>query len=432
MIYVFFSLKHVLMRVFTLLILLLFFVGCKSVQIRKHITKQLESPFNAQHFSGVFIYNPTTKDTILNYNGDKYFTPASNTKIATLFSAFKLLKDSIPAYTYAINSDTISIQGTGNPTAFHAFFKDSTLIKQLKNSSTVKLFLGNLSDAKYGNGWAWEDYDTHFSPERNSFPLYGNVVHIKRIKKLEVTPEIFEKDVVVNDTKQGRKESENTFYFKKTRREREIPFIIDTTTTHNLWNNILPNKHLQFYHDSIVALANTKYSSIHIDSLYKRMMVKSDNFLAEQILIMASSKLSDTLSSKKARKYILKNHLNELPYKPRWVDGSGLSRYNLFTPSSFVYMLNDLYNDVPEKRLFNLFPKGGVSGTLKNWFKNEKEPYIIAKSGTLGNNYSLSGFLKTKSGKVLIFSFMNNHFKKKTSEVKKEMEAIFKYLHNKY
>ena len=162
------------------------------------------------------------------------------------------------------------------------------------------------------------------------------------------------------------------------------------------------------------------------------MMLVSDNFLAEQILMLVSSTLSDTLSSEKVREYILKNQLSDLKQKPRWVDGSGLSRYNLFTPTSFVQVLTKLYNEIPHERLFNLFPVGGESGTLKKYYQGKTKPYIYAKSGTVGNNYNLSGYLLTNSGKTLIFSFMNNHFKKPIPEIKKHMQSVFEYLRDNY
>jgi D-alanyl-D-alanine carboxypeptidase/D-alanyl-D-alanine-endopeptidase (penicillin-binding protein 4) len=162
------------------------------------------------------------------------------------------------------------------------------------------------------------------------------------------------------------------------------------------------------------------------------MMLVSDNFLAEQILIMASFTISDTLSSERMREYILGNQLKDLKQKPRWVDGSGLSRYNLFTPTSLVQVLTKLFNEIPRERLFNLFPVGGESGTLKKYYSGTVKPYIYAKSGTVGNNYSLSGYLITNSGKTLIFSFMNNHYKKPIVEVKKRMQFVFEWLRDNY
>lgn len=410
-------------------IAIIFLSNCKSLAIKKKITNS----FNDNHFIGIFVYNPHKKDTLVNHNGNKYFTPASNAKIATLYTAFQLLEDKTPLYSYEVNSDTITIQGTGNPTFLHPYFKDSILVSTLQHYNHIKIATSNLKDPKYGYGWAWEDYDSYFSPERSSFPLYGNVVSIKQNGDLQITPSLFYNNVKQTEDKQGREPTENIFYYKKNKEKNiEIPFIVDKITTEKLWKHILPNKILTFYHDSIFNLKNKAYGFVHTDSLYKKMMVESDNFLAEQILIMASSKLSDTLSSSRVRKHILENQLLDLNQQPKWVDGSGLSRYNLFTPSSFVHILNKMYLEIPKKRLFNIFPVGGISGTLKNWYSGSKTPYVYAKSGTLGNNYSLSGYLITKSKKILIFSIMNNHFKQKTSDVKKQVQLILETFRDTY
>ena len=72
------------------------------------------------------------------------------------------------------------------------------------------------------------------------------------------------------------------------------------------------------------------------------MMQKSDNFLAEQLLIMASSTFSEELDPNETIQYVLNTYLPDLKHKPKWVDGSGLSRYNLFTPRSMVKLLQKI------------------------------------------------------------------------------------------
>ena len=206
--------------------------------------------------------------------------------------------------------------------------------------------------------------------------------------------------------------------------------MIDSTLTKSLLEEVLLKKV-----NIVQKMPNEEKQvlySVSSDSLFKRMMEVSDNFLAEQLLILSSSTLSDTLNSAKARKYIMDNYLQELEHPPRWVDGSGLSRYNLFTPGTMVYVLNKMYQEIPRERLFNFFPVGGLTGTLKGRFNGDDRPYIYAKTGSLGNNYCLSGYLITQSGKTLIFSFMNNHFTKSNSEVKQHMESIFEMIRDNY
>ena len=301
-----------------------------------------------------------------------------------------------------------------------------------ENYKKVDVVLDNLEDEKFGPGWAWEDYDTYFSPEKSSFPMYGNVVAISNQDSLRSIPKALKNQVYFSNLNKKRDFNSNTFYYNRKRKDTiEVPMVIDSLLLSKLWDDVLPNKvSISKYADK--ELSKIAYSNVPSDSLYKRMMFVSDNFLAEQILILASSTLSDTLSSERIRDTILNHHLKDLKQKPRWVDGSGLSRYNLFTPTSFVQVLTKLYNQIPQQRLFNLFPAGGESGTLKSFYPGKNKPYIYAKSGTLGNNYSLSGYLITNSGETLIFSFMNNHYRKSTTDVKKRMQLIFEWLRDNY
>lgn len=410
-----------LRKVFFSMLIVILFANCKTTKLAKTFNKKIAIPFYNNQFTGVYIYDISANKVVYNFNGEKYFTPASNTKIVTLFTGLTLLPDSIPAFKYAMNKDTLTIQGTGDPSFLHNYFKDSTALKMAKKYAKVNLIVDNIKDKRYGAGWAWEDFDSYYSAERNAFPMYGNVITVKNEDSISVQPSYYQSKIKITDDFYGRDEYKNNFYFRKERKTvTEIPMIIDSTLIVNLWSQILPNKVI------IQKPTDNKPSliaySIPSDSLYRRMMEVSDNFLAEQILILASSTLSDTLSSFRVRKHLLENQLKELKQPPRWVDGSGLSRYNLFTPMSFVEVLTKMYKTIPQERLFHLFPYKQFSA----------KKFIYAKTGSLGNNYNVSGFLITASGKVLAFSFMNNHFKKTNDEIRTQMQQMFEWLRDNY
>ncbi|SFZ90321.1 D-alanyl-D-alanine carboxypeptidase / D-alanyl-D-alanine-endopeptidase (penicillin-binding protein 4) [Flaviramulus basaltis] len=408
-----------------------FLYSCKSTYINKNITRKIETSFYNDQFTGVLVFNPKTNDTVFKYNANKYFIPASNTKIFTLYTALQFLPNQIPAFKYTLENDKITIQGTGDPTFLHTFFNDSTALKMARNYKNVNIVFNNLEDDKFGPGWAWEDYDAYFSPERSSFPIYGNVLTINGKDSLQSIPKILKQSIKYTETSKRRNYNENIFFYNLKKQDTiEIPMVIDTLFIKKLWQDVLPGK-ISISNYIGKKMEHIAYS-VPSDSLYKRMMEVSDNFLAEQILILASSTMSDTLNSNKVREYILNNQLKDLKQKPRWVDGSGLSRYNLFAPISFVQVLTKLYNEIPRDRLFNLFPIGGETGTLKKYYSGISKPYIYAKSGTIGNNYSLSGYLITNSGETLVFSFMNNHYLKPSVEVKKRMQSVFEWLRDNY
>jgi D-alanyl-D-alanine carboxypeptidase/D-alanyl-D-alanine-endopeptidase (penicillin-binding protein 4) len=169
--------------------------------------------------------------------------------------------------------------------------------------------------------------------------------------------------------------------------------------------------------------------SIKSDSLYQLMMQQSDNFIAEQLLLICSELKFGNMKTEQIIDFVLKNQLGKLPDSPKWIDGSGLSRYNLITPRSLVRILDLIRQQMPKEKLLEIFPAGGISGTIEGNYKNGDRPYIFAKTGTLRNNHCLSGYLMTKSGKLLVFSFMHNNFTIKTSAIKKEMERVLKRIY---
>ena len=416
-------------------ILLIFFVltSCisKKSAISKAINTTLASSFYKNQFTGILVIDAKTKDTIYNQDSHKYFIPASNTKIFTLFAALKTLPKKAPAIRYIIRNDTLYFEGTGDPSFLHPYLKDSTALHFLNNQKNLAFISDNFQDKKYGPGWAWDDYQWYYSPERNALPISGNVVLSYKNTELVVSPPYFKDSVIEVLHKDNRNEFSNIFYYPPPSIDTlETPFITSLKTTTSILEQALGKK---ISTTATMPLGNkeTLYG-IEMDTLYKRMMHESDNFIAEQLLFMAASELKDTLNSNLIRTHILENELQDLAQQPRWVDGSGLSRYNLFTPQSIVNVLDKLYVMVPHERLFTIFPAGGMSGTLKNRFAGEEQPYIYAKSGSLSNNYCLSGYLLTKSGKTLIFSFMNNHFRESLTDERLRLEQMLQTLRDNY
>lgn len=418
-------------RTLVYIILIISFFSCSGIKTNdsKNNNTGLNSNFYKNQFTGLLIIDPNTNDTIYNYNNTKYFTPASNIKIFTLYSAIKIVPKHIPTLKYTLKNDTLYAQGTGNPAMLHPYFKDSSAINFLKKYTNVAFNFSNLEETKYGPGWAWEDYDTYFSPERSAFPMYGNVLTIYHTDSLVATPLYFKKSILSSALSQHRELHKNTFYYNPIEKDTlEVPFITSTTLSKKLLENVL-QKNINLVSDLPDGRKSILYG-IASDSIYKRMMHESDNFLAEQLLITSSGILKDTLNFKIIRDHMLSTHLRDLKQKPRWVDGSGLSRYNLFTPESMVYVLHKLYKEVSKERLYNLFPI--ETNPTEDTKQVLYQPYIHAKSGSLGNNYCLSGYLETRSGKTLIFSFMNNHYRKPTAEVKKHMHQLFEEIRDTY
>ena len=398
-----------------------------------------ESPVFVHNHTGFSLYDIFEKKTLLEHNADRYFIPASNTKLFTFYASLKLLGDSIPAFHYQISGDSLILWGTGDPSFLNPDLPKSKAFDFLKNRPEKLYFSNdNFTGSFFGNGWSWDDYNDYYAAEISSFPIHGNIVRFTGNKEniLKVTPNFFS-EKTYNWSKSAtfsvqRDLGANLFSYPAGKviypnYEQNVPFktgveVITALLTDTLKKEvILINKPLE-------KTAKIFYS-LPADSLYKRMLHVSDNMIAEQLMLLNSNALSIDLNTAISIDSVKKKYLFDLPDSPKWVDGSGLSRQNLFTPRSIVALLNKIYEIVPEERLFKLLPVAGKSGTLKNLMKTD-DPFIFAKSGSLNNNYCLSGFLTTKKGKTLIFSVMNNNFVNSTSDVRKEVVKILQEIHD--
>ncbi len=385
--------------------------------------------------------DPESNKIINEYNSHKYFTPASNVKLLTFYASLKILGDSLPALNYVIQNDSLIFQGTGDPSFLYADAPESKVYDFLKN------YEGNLyyqhpayTEESFGPGWSWDDYNYYYSVERSAFPIYGNYVVFKSSpgqNQPTTSIEKFRKDLVLSESNSEIKRdlNSNIFRYNKSDSNKESTQIVPFKYSDELFTELLSdtlNRPVTLINKGWTPTNSSKILySLPTDSLYKTMLRNSDNFIAEQLLMMVGNNLSDSVNTKNAITYIKKTYLKDLPDEPIWVDGSGLSRYNLITPRSMVFLLKKISEEIPQEKLFEFLPTGGKTGTLKNWYIAE-EPYIFAKTGTLSNNHNLSGYIKTKSGRILLFSFMNNNYIVSSSIIKNEMQRILRRIYLNY
>ena len=145
---------------------------------------------------------------------------------------------------------------------------------------------------------------------------------------------------------------------------------------------------------------------------------------------MAGRMVTGRLNEQEAINHLLQNDLKGLPQTPRWVDGSGLSRYNLFTPKDFVWVLDKMQSEFGMDRIKVLFPHPGA-GTLRS-FSPADSLRIYAKTGTLTGVNALSGFVYTKKNHWLIFSILVNHHMQSSAVIRKKMEEFLTEVIEKY
>lgn len=408
-------------------------------------------------FTGFMLYDPATDEVIFAQNEKKYFTPASNTKLYTFYTGLKIIPEKLPALEYVIRGDSLIFWGTGDPIFLRSDLDDGTVYNFLKNSSK-KLYYSdaNFKSPAYASDWLLGYYLQGYTAERTPLPMYGNLIkfEIERTTQTQIAskngefkvyPSIFREllskpeHLYKADQRpiiyRGFTDNNFLYYPKKrtTTYTDEIPYHYTPQLITKMLSDTL-NKPVEYIHIKVPDQTKTLYSAT-ADSIYKAMLQPSDNFIAEQLLLVASSVLWKELSSERVIDYMEEHYLKNIPDEPQWLDGSGLSALNLFTPRSTVWLLRQIDKEFEtDEALYNLLAAGGESGTLRNWYaaRDGGPTYIYGKTGTVSNVHCVSGYLITESGHKLMFSFMNSHYMIPTSKLKEEMEKVFWLVHENY
>lgn len=387
--------------------------------------------------------DPETGRLLADYQGKKYFTPASNTKILTLAACLENLPDTLPAVRIINTENRIFIRGTANPTLLHPEFSAwQTWIDSISalagKSKSVAYYPRPFTDPRFGPGWSWDDYGEYYMTERTEMPVYGNCVSITSdgISEVQIRPDLFSSKYGFRSSKDGkgaiRLENENFWLLEPGVRETDTRIPFTGRVTQQLLGNAM-GRSIGSIDKPELPLERmypvTALPSVPLDTVLRRMMYQSDNFVAEQLLYMCADARFGVLRQDTIIKWMLDSVL-QLPARPRWVDGSGLSRYNLNTPASLATVLRYMWNKYPHERLLNLFPAGGMNGTIEEWYAPEdgSGPFVFAKTGGMRGVHCLSGFVRTREGKMLIFSFMHNNFTGSNREWKSEMDRILRQI----
>jgi D-alanyl-D-alanine carboxypeptidase/D-alanyl-D-alanine-endopeptidase (penicillin-binding protein 4) len=385
---------------------------------------------------GIAIYNDTKGQWLSKYQSDHYFTPASNVKILATYLGLQFLGDSLPGWKMAENADTLFLMPLGDPSFMHPEFKYQPVVDMIKKTNKQVVVIGNHQDQFeiFGSGWSWADYAEDYQPERSRMPIYGNVVHFYQSnKKLEaIKPFYFFKDFVDLDKVVEKNWSRNRlgnrfFTTKETNKSKyfQVPFSqedMPMVKALELLSDTLGKKISFQKNSTLTSIPFKTIKTVPTDSLLKIMMLRSDNFYADQIVLMASEQLFGKMDDAALIDSAKKLFFSELPQGMRWADGSGLSRYNLNTPENYIAILKQMQAKFGEARVKNIFEKGG-EGTISAYYKNFPGT-MYAKTGTLGGQVALSGFIYTPKQQKLYFSVLvANHMSPSSAQVRRAVET---------
>lgn len=424
-------------RLFPCLALVFSLAACSPAsRLAKLSSETFDDPALRNAHVGISLVDAATGLTLYDHQGDKYFVPASNTKIPTCYAGMQFLGDSILAFHYSIGADsTIAIRPAGDPTFLHPDFLSQRTFDFLKKFKAVEIHPAVTEGLHaYGSGWSWNDYLQGYMPPRSQMPIYGNMARFEKFTadSVRAVPHLFGSRVLSNASgiAVSRPFDNNQFTI--------LPGEKSLVTTVPFY----PDSIVRFLQDTLrrpvrftlltrqQQLWQQPFFSQRTDSLLKIMMHRSDNFFAEQVLLMVGHRMLNRMNERMVIDTLKKTILAGLPQEPRWVDGSGLSRYNLFTPQDFTHMLRQMQQQFGMERLKEIFPSGN-EGTLTNYYTSIADRFY-AKTGTLSGVVALSGYMYSKKNKLLLFSVQVNNHNGSATAVRRAVEKLLLQMANAY
>ncbi len=381
---------------------LIIYVAYASISIREEVDQ-------FPGFSGILIKDLETQEVLLSYNKDKFFTPASLTKIFTLLSALENFNEeyAYPTFFYfsssvlgEINGD-LYIVGSGDPTQSPEVIRK--IADDLVQKFGIRYISGDiiLDNSKFlpeeflGRGWMWDDKN----PLIGALTVTGCKVKGKQNSYLNTMPllwgEIFSQELF----KKGVK-IEGGIRIGKTKEGLKVKYIYYSDTL-----------------DKILAYMMKKSDNQSTEIIFRTLALEDNPEGVSTIALAIASleKVIDTtLGLKWGKDYIL-------------VDGCGLSEYNLMTPAHLVNAISYLYQKY-DFEILNYFASTKEKGTLK-----ERLPFQVwGKTGTLSSSSGLAGLLETKQKRWIVFCLMENNFIAEENDPKIFENRIIEYIYENF
>lgn len=405
---------------------------------------------------GIAVYNLSTNQWVYQHNAYKLSRPASTMKLITGITA---LAYDAPQFTTTVWYDgeikdatlhgNLYVVGSMDPE-----FDDSKM-NQLADAVCklkIKTITGNiygdvaLKDSLYwGVGWGWDDNPNAYQPYLS--PLMYNKGKITIIAKpnnpgqkanLLLSPETSYFSVTNKTNSKNPKAGK----FTATRdwlenknditvsgnvdryRIRELNVVHPELFFLYTFQDKLSKKGIvlkgsykvkefaKTFKSKQVCAINTSIQEVLVP-----MLKESDNLNAESLLIRLGRKNKvKHISAEDGIEYIdsLLLQINENPSSYRFRDGSGLSSYNLVSPTLLVNILRYAYrNPKIYSQILEGMPIAGIDGTLSYRMKNTPAyRKTKAKTGTINAISSLAGYAENSKGEILAFAILNQNILK--------------------
>jgi D-alanyl-D-alanine carboxypeptidase/D-alanyl-D-alanine-endopeptidase (penicillin-binding protein 4) len=446
-------------------------------ELRAFVDSMADAPeFSNAHW-GILIVDPERRDTLYARNAGKLFMPASNMKIPTSATALTQLGPDYRFRTTFAARGTIAngtldgdllVIGRGDPSVSDHMLKDAMIPLRLIADSIaargIKRITGRVlpyGDAfpgdVFGYGWTYADFEDSYSapidellfnegfstalvrgaaqpgtpatitPGPARFPFRGSVMTVERragdstrttqvrTRKDSTTwQEIFSGQIAVNDTTTVEVTHHDpdqayvsAFTEALTSRGIEVGGSVEAST------------------GPIDTLATL--SSPPLGEILKALMKPSQNQIAEMLFrTIALEKYGSGRPDSAAVAVRAQLAQWGVPANEAVIrDGSGLSRYDYITPRTIVRIFDAMHKSPHFQVYYDALPIAGVDGTIRNRMKGTPaENNVHAKTGSVALSRSLSGYVTTADGHMLIFSFLSNNWTVPTRAVERVQDAI--------
>ena len=379
---------------------------------------------------GVLVVDPLSGDTLYSHNAGKLFMPASNQKLLTGATALTQLGPDFrfvtrfatngPQRDSTLDGDLIVV-GRGDPT-----FSDSMRAGDYRNafrdmadslsSRGIRRIRGSLRragdafpDSTYGFGWQVDDLRTSSGAVVDELFVNEGLLPGKRVRS---NGDTMSAPVVIREPAAAFLDA-----FAAALSERHITLdgSADARAT-------LPDSGL---------LPIFELRSPPLSAILARMAKPSQNQIAEILFKTLALEKTGVGTADSARRVVERQLLawGALPDGFAVRDGSGLSRHDYVTPETIVRVLDAMRTSRDFPVWYDALPIAGVDGTISARMKGTPaERNVRAKTGTVDKARSLSGYVTTADGRMLLFSLLCNNFTVPNREVERVQDAILVLL----
>jgi serine-type D-Ala-D-Ala carboxypeptidase/endopeptidase (penicillin-binding protein 4) len=164
-----------------------------------------------------------------------------------------------------------------------------------------------------------------------------------------------------------------------------------------------------------------------ISKIIKQTNKESDNVCAQHLFKAIGAKVKGRGTCDNANEAIARIMKDQGVDTTGFVmaDGSGLSTYNRISPHQICGVFMAMMKSPNWKDYWASLPIAGVDGTLV--YRMHGLP-VRAKTGGLQGHIALSGYVKTKTGQMVVFSMLTNSHKTSGDRIRLNEDTVVQMI----